>query len=302
MTDQPANSSTARRPWRWWQFGLRALLLLVVLVALCLLGCREYLRPYWRQQQTAALIEQLGGSCQTAEASPWLRLLGSMQNITRVKLADCNDPDAYLAQIAELPAIELLIVGGLAFTDEHATRLHRMRSLRGLILDSTSVSDEGMAALREALRGVEVYASQRRAIGNFGLVGLFDFEPHPLQDMADDDELFDEAKWVLVDKEFSELDAAYLRVLRRLETVRLARVTDEALKQLPISLRRVILQDTDVTDAGLEHLTEMPQLRELYLGGTRVTAAGVANLRRSLPRCQIHGPEQLNDEQCFTKP
>jgi hypothetical protein len=69
-----------------------------------------------------------------------------------------------VAQVADLPAIEVLIVGGPAFTDQHAQRLNRMRSLRGLILDSTGVNEDGLVALRKSLNNTFVYTSQRRAI------------------------------------------------------------------------------------------------------------------------------------------
>lgn len=45
----------------------------------------------------------------------------------------------------------------------------------------------------------------------------------------------------------------------------------------------VALTNTQVTDAGLEHLKGLTSLQELYLGNTQVTRAGVARLRTSLP-------------------
>src|SRR5438093_20618 len=132
MSNEAESPRIARKPRRWWQFSLRALMFLVLLIAVGLLVCREYLKPYWRQQQTVTLVEKLGGSCQTAEAGKWwLRMLGSTHNVTQVNVADCDDPDTYLRDVAQLPAIELLIVGGRGFTDQHASRLHRLRTLSG---------------------------------------------------------------------------------------------------------------------------------------------------------------------------
>jgi hypothetical protein len=46
-----------------------------------------------------------------------------------------------------------------------------------------------------------------------------------------------------------------------------------------------------VTDAGLEHLKNLTRLKELDLYDTKVTAAGVAELQKALPKCQIRfGP------------
>src|SRR5262249_36207481 len=69
---------------RWWQFGLRGLLLLVLLIAIGLLACRQHLKRYWRQQQTVELVEKLGGSYQTVAAGGWwLRLAGTTHNVTQ---------------------------------------------------------------------------------------------------------------------------------------------------------------------------------------------------------------------------
>jgi len=47
------------------------------------------------------------------------------------------------------------------------------------------------------------------------------------------------------------------------------------------------LNDTQVTDAGLEHLASLQRLGVLSLGHTRVTGEGVKKLQAALPHCQI---------------
>jgi len=42
-----------------------------------------------------------------------------------------------------------------------------------------------------------------------------------------------------------------------------------------------------VTDAGLVHLKGLTQLRTLNLSLTQITDAGVAELKKSLPKCEI---------------
>src|SRR5207244_409843 len=42
-----------------------------------------------------------------------------------------------------------------------------------------------------------------------------------------------------------------------------------------------------VTDAGLLHLEPLAALSNLTLAGTKVTAAGIATLQKTLPTCQI---------------
>jgi len=42
-----------------------------------------------------------------------------------------------------------------------------------------------------------------------------------------------------------------------------------------------------ITDAGLDSLTELTELQELLLTGTKVTKSGTEKLRKALPRCKI---------------
>ena len=42
-----------------------------------------------------------------------------------------------------------------------------------------------------------------------------------------------------------------------------------------------------ITDAGLVHLKGMTNLQSLDLGGTKITDAGVADLKKALPNCEI---------------
>ncbi|MCY2990029.1 MAG: hypothetical protein NTY19_19470 [Planctomycetota bacterium] len=49
----------------------------------------------------------------------------------------------------------------------------------------------------------------------------------------------------------------------------------------------VDLRDTQVTDAGLEHLRGLTQLIFLDLANTQVTDKGVAELQKALPNCKI---------------
>ena len=42
-----------------------------------------------------------------------------------------------------------------------------------------------------------------------------------------------------------------------------------------------------ITDAGLVHLKEMTSLEMLWLHGTQITDAGIAELRTALPDCKV---------------
>jgi hypothetical protein len=49
----------------------------------------------------------------------------------------------------------------------------------------------------------------------------------------------------------------------------------------------VDLRETKVTDRGLKHLAGLKQLRKLYLGATKVTDNGKADLKKALPKLEI---------------
>jgi hypothetical protein len=53
-------------------------------------------------------------------------------------------------------------------------------------------------------------------------------------------------------------------------------------------LRRLDLDNTAVTDAGLGHLTGLPRLQELLVRETRITRRGVTRLRKARPGLRVY--------------
>ena len=58
-------------------------------------------------------------------------------------------------------------------------------------------------------------------------------------------------------------------------------------EDLASDVTRVDFSNTQVTDAGLEHLRGLTELQEVGLSNTQVTDAGVAELQKTLPNCKI---------------
>jgi hypothetical protein len=52
-------------------------------------------------------------------------------------------------------------------------------------------------------------------------------------------------------------------------------------------LAELSLAGCPLNDAGLKQLVGMSSLKQLDLTGTQVTADGVANLQKALPKCRI---------------
>ena len=53
------------------------------------------------------------------------------------------------------------------------------------------------------------------------------------------------------------------------------------------SLQRLDLANTQVTDKCIDDLIAMPALRQVFLRGTKVSAAGVERLKKARPKLEI---------------
>jgi hypothetical protein len=270
---QPAGMSRRRL-----QYTLSGLLLLVTLAAFGLAAWVYYIEPYRRQPTTVDLVKRLGGTCQTVEsAASWRRMAGATPDITQVNLADCGDPAKYIAAIADLPALELLIVGGAAFDDEHAARLHRLHTLKGLILDSTSVTEDGLMALRAALPHADVYPSRRRAVSS--AVAALEPIGYVTTSLSADHPALQELSWA----DWREREITYVNVAD----------CDDPAKYIDIvvdlpALELLIIGGTAFGDEHAARLYRLRALKGLILDSTSVTADGLTALRAALPQTDIY--------------
>jgi hypothetical protein len=192
----------------------------------------------------------------------WLRRLfgeDSFRNVTQVNVANCDEPSVYIDHVARLPALDILVVGGPAFTDEHLERLHGLMTLSGLVLDCTDVTAEGIASLRKKLRSLEVYQSERREIAALNeLGGSLQTQTnlaHPRIEELIGRQWFDEATHA----SFRRLGLSYAGPFPQ------CRDGDLTLLKKLTHLRMVLLDNALVTDAGLEHLAGMKHLHSLQL-------------------------------------
>ncbi len=48
------------------------------------------------------------------------------------------------------------------------------------------------------------------------------------------------------------------------------------------------LDGTDISDAGLLRLKTLKGLKEVYVGGTKVTKKGAEEVQAALPGCQVY--------------
>jgi Leucine-rich repeat (LRR) protein len=288
----------------------------VTVIAVGLVAWR-HVEPFRQQRATMNLVKELGGTYVTAASDSWQhRLLGGdHQDLVLINVADCDEPDKYLAAIASLPRLQTLVVGGDNFTDTHLRRLGDVSTLTGLVLDSTEVTDDAVAMIQAMLPNVVVHHSQRRAIAalrkkywNLGrgvqvtkasaqlrsLVGEDHFEEvvdFAFPTGANDDDL----RQIRALRTLASLHAnlcenitddglAHFRPLRQLKHIRVAyapSVTDAGLAQLNPSaiVETLWLNGTGISDAGLVHMSGFPNLETLGLSQTSVTDKGLTHLR-----------------------
>ncbi len=160
--------------------------------------------------------------------------------------------DEGLAELGELPKLEMLELVDTRVTDEGVKNLERYTTLTWLDLSSTFVTDKGLNHL-QALKRLKILRLNRLKVTDSGLEhlsGLADLELLELYD---------------------------------------ASVTDAGMRHVSKmkKLNWLMLTGTKVSDTGLDELTSLVGLRRFYLERTKVTDTGIARFRTALPLCGI---------------
>ncbi len=244
-----------RRP---FQFGIRALLILAVAVAVPCAWIATKVQRAKRQSEAVETIEKLGGEVVWSQSMGplWLRrILGDnyFQWINEVRLDGTKVTDAGLSVLKDLSQVPALtLVGCKLVTDSGLETFASLDKLIWLDLSLTNITDDGLAHLRglKKLQGLELNLTQVTDGGLKNLSGLDE-----LQSLG------------LIKTNVTDAGLKYLRALK--------------------GHRELHLAKTKVTDAGLANLEGLRQLRVLNLIQTEVTAWGVKKLEDDLPNCDI---------------
>jgi hypothetical protein len=262
---QNADMTTApKRRLRWYQYSLRSLFVLTVLVAI---GGSWFA---WKKQQVerervaAKVFKELGGSVDYnwgyfAKARPntqppgpaWLRgWLGDdfFAHVVFLNLHSCPVADADLEHLRDLPRLEIVYLDYTKVTDAGLENLRDLRQLTNLSLKSTKVTDVGLEHLRGMTQLKRLELSRT--------------------DLTDDGL---ERLKAMIQLEYLDLHSTD--------------VTDAGLEHLKdlTQLKSLSLEDTKITDVGLGRLKGMTKLERLGLERTKVTDEGVKKLQEALP-------------------
>jgi hypothetical protein len=258
---------------RWYQWRLRSMFILTLVVAIGMSWIAVTMRHQRRQKAAAEEIEKAGGSVQCE--STWLgrlmhddslvsvtsadfssrsseRVNGVMVRMNGEPISDRSVTDKAIVHLQGLHQLQSLSLASSLVSDNGLTQLTGLEQLGALKLDNTEVTDAGLPHLRR-LSQLRVLSLALTNVTDAGLV--------------------------------------HLQGLSQLQTLDLSgtKVTDDGLEHLDglTNLEWLLLGNTDVTDAGLLYLQRLTQLQALSLLNTKVTDAGIKKLQQALPNCKI---------------
>jgi RNA polymerase sigma factor (sigma-70 family) len=255
--------------------------------------------------------------------------LKGMTNLANLYLNETKVTDAGLESLATLKGLSVLYLPGTQITDAGLKHLKTMGQLCCLDLSETRVTDAGMKDLASLtqLQDLELRLTRITDDGLKELAGLKQLRELYLGQTQVSDagmkylsRLTNLQKLGLATTGVTDAGLKHLAGLTDLRSLRLDRdgITDDGLKELArlTKLEELWLGLTHVSGAGLKHLASLQQLRTLGLSGTNVTDVGVADLKKlknlvrlnledtkvtqagiaelkiSLPNCQIIAPKR----------
>ncbi len=165
-----AEKQQAKR--RWYQYRLRSLFLLTLLVAIGMSWLTVTMRNQRQQKAAAEEIEKAGGEVKTEVT--WLGKLlrdNSLVKVTDVQLSGESTTDAAIADLRELSQLQGLLLYNTQVTDAALVHLRDMRQLQRLGVYSEKVTDAGLVHL-EGLRQLQVLLLYTPQVTDAGLLHL----------------------------------------------------------------------------------------------------------------------------------
>jgi hypothetical protein len=268
--------------YRWYQYSLRSLLLMMVAVSIAMAFVANRLRKAERQRMAVAAIKKSGGwvqyahdsSKRSADGAPpaprWLRsLLGDDVFSTVVEANVASGADfRYLAQFGQLRRVRCC--GAIA----------EARGPRGP--DFPGSPPPGLPASA----GIE-YLAELMMIEDLGL-GDTDIGDAELEHIGRMTKL---RRLDVGGTKVTDDGLRHLERLTRLEQLDLSdtRIGNAGVERLvPLTkLKGLNLQGTRVNDVSLACLAGLKNLQHLDVRGTHVTQEGAAMIQKALPACNV---------------
>jgi hypothetical protein len=257
---------TAKLNHHWPRYGMKTLILGMIVTCLLLGTLAGRLRQAHEQRQLTADIERLGGTVvyNITNMGKTSHLLAGLLGVDLVANVDWVD-------LTNRPA-NSLVEHGSTISNADLFPLRRLCHLRVLLLRGAGVSDGGLVHIKglTELRCLNLNGTQITDAGLSHLRGLGNL------------------RWLYLNRtKVTGTGLVDLRRLKHLEVLSLqeTRVSDVGLLHLRHfpTIMVLNLEGTNVTDAGIMYLRELANLRILFVERTHVTNEGIETLKQYLP-------------------
>lgn len=211
-----------------------------------------------------------------AGAAENLEGLEELSNLRELSIVSKSISAEAMQHIAALPRLERLLISCNSISAAAMTPLAGLQSLERLTLDCEGLSDAAIAPLAQ-LANLKSLAIQESQLTDAGLAHLANLPR--LECLSIDADRFTSEGLARLNKNLTYLE------LRLREPVSDADLT--YFKRLPKLNDLAFYRRAAITDAGLAILKTMPRLKEIYFKSPDVTKAGIEDLKRALPCCQV---------------
>jgi hypothetical protein len=259
--------------WRF-QFSIRSLLVLMLIVAVQCSWLSVEMKNAERQKEAVFTIRKTGGwlrydydpASPTPPAPPRLIEFFGIDFFCRVPQVSTCGPG--LAQLKSLPDVVDLELIGPGIADERLVELYSLGKLQRLTFRGTGVTDAGLEKLLPLTHVIRLDIGGNKFQGS-GLVHLRKMPA--LRELA------------MAYTTIPNSGMQHVAALTQLEALDLSdlKITNAGLTCLDSmsQLRMLSLRGTKVTGEGLIHLRGLKQLRELDLGGLKIDSGALASIK-----------------------
>jgi serine/threonine protein kinase len=197
-----------------------------------------------------------------------LEHIKSLKTLETLWLGGSPISDAGLKAIRELLALQALSIQSVAVTDDGLQHLRAFKKLTGLKINCANVTDAGLWHIR-FLKGLSSLHIQCAGVTDAGLENLSGL---------------DELSFLALEcPRINGSGFKYLAGLKKLRTLHSAQtpINDAALAHLGgLDLWSLAFAEANVTDAGLQHIANLKELRELTLWDMKITGSGFKSLAK----------------------
>jgi len=202
-----------------------------------------------------------------------IKRLVALRNLQAISLYNSNVSDAGMREVAALPSLTALeLIVAPAVTEAGLAHLD-MKKLQKLVLINDSITD----ASQELLGGANLQWLHLEGCPNVTGAGFIHLKSMPnLKNLVLRSMTLNEDGW----RQLSELKHLDSLVVMQI------RVPDRRLGLGP-SLSRLTLVDTQLTDAAIEELCGLKELKYLDVQKNKISTDGVKKLTTALRQCTI---------------